>query len=179
MSSGENRAGCADCVGLPSGAVFCGRGRAAPSVSACHGKNCRVVRQRTRLQRVHNLARLVEVHHEIHDARRPTRAGVAPGVKCAPPAPPPLVDALKLSLAAGGPGTQAGIGRAIRAIRALTRNVVRCSLCQWACPCAAFSTPLSRLWFRKVKAACAGKSHDMAPANDGRCRGRRRGASAE
>eukprot|EP00976_Prorocentrum_cordatum_P110812 1195268-Prorocentrum_minimum.AAC.3 len=31
LSSGEKRAGCADCVGLPSGAVFCGPKASAKS----------------------------------------------------------------------------------------------------------------------------------------------------
>ena len=80
MSSGENRAGCADCVGVPSGATFCSsvaryqsivvspprvlsRRRFLSNSSSTRPRSS--VTRRTYLERVHALALIVEIIHQI------------------------------------------------------------------------------------------------------------------
>ena len=101
LSSGEKRAGCADCVALPSGAVFCAA--AARSAERQRSANNR------RAARDSRAARALSVYTTLPASSMyimrymapATAPGSAPGVRCVPPAaphapPPGAVKALKL-----------------------------------------------------------------------------------
>jgi hypothetical protein len=80
LSSGEKRAGCAEWVGDPSGACFCtrkkerGERRALAVLASARGRRTHRLRacrhaaaaRTTHLHRVHLVARLVLVVHEVH-----------------------------------------------------------------------------------------------------------------
>ena len=91
LSSGENRAGCADSVGLPSGVAFCARktdehvGEHAQQVCEQESKGrgdadtSRRSGGGTDLERVHALASVVHVVHEVHGRPVGTRSSLSDG----------------------------------------------------------------------------------------------------